>query len=475
MARINSNISSITAQRQLTGSYRGLNTTLNRLSTGLRITRGKDDPAGLIISERLRTEISAVNQAIRNTQRASNIIATTEGALDEVANLLRDVQGLIVEAANEGALSDEEIAANQLQIDSAIESITRISNSTTFGGKQLLNGSLDYVTSSVDQTEVATVQVRGAQFNGRPFIPVNIDVTQSAQPAQLFFPTSQTGASAVTIEVQGNAGATTLSFAASTPTSTIVDAINSVSDATGVEAVLSATPASGFRLESSDPGSRQFVSVKSISGTFATEDAGGNAKGREIGQDAVATLNGALTTGDGNKLKLKTSSLDLELTLDETFGTGTTSFEITDGGALFQVGPRVTNTLQIGVGVQSVAASRLGEETVGFLSQIATGQDFSLTSGELLQAQDIVDVAVKQVAVLRGRLGAFEKNTLDTNVNQLSITMENLTASESAIRDADFAEETSRLARQQVLVSSGTTVLGIANQTPASILQLLGG
>lgn len=475
MARINSNISSITAQRQLTDSYRGLNGTLNRLSTGLRITRGKDDPAGLIISERLRAEISGVNSAIRNTQRASNIIATTEGALDEVANLLRDVQGLIVESANEGALSDEEIAANQLQIDSAIESITRISNSTTFGGKQLLNGALDYVTSSVNPSEVATVAVRGAQFNGRPFIPVNIDVTQSAQPAQLFFPTSQTGASAVTIEIQGNAGATTLSFAASTPASTIINAINSVSDATGVEAVAAGGSATGFTLQSSNLGSKQFVSVKAISGTFPTEDGAGNPKGRQVGQDALATLNGALTTGDGNKLKLKTSSLDIELTLDDTFGTGTTSFEITDGGALFQVGPRVTNTLQIGVGVQSVAASRLGDETVGFLSQIATGQDFSLSSGEFLQAQQVVDAAISQVAVLRGRLGAFEKNTLDTNVNQLSITMENLTASESTIRDADFAAETSRLARQQVLVSSGTTVLGLANQTPASILQLLGG
>ncbi|MDX2198290.1 MAG: flagellin [Phycisphaerae bacterium] len=472
MARINSNVGAVIAQRQLGGSYRSLNNTLSKLSTGLRINRGKDDPAGLIISERLRAEIGAVNQAIRNTQRASNIIATTEGALDEVANLLRDIQGLVIEAANEGALSEEEIAANQLQIDSAIESITRISNSTTFGGKQLLNGSLDYITSGVTTSQLASVQIRGAQFGTRTSIPVEIDVTQSALPARLTYPLSNTGAGTVTIEVQGNDGVTTLSFASNTPVSTVVEAINSVSDSTGVRATQSGA---AFYVESVGLGSRQFVSIKALTGNFVVEDTGGNPSVRQVGRDARATLNGALTTGDGNRLTLKTSTLDIEVRLDDNFGTGTTTFDITDGGALFQVGPQVNTNLQVGLGVQSVAASRLGNAEVGFLSQIQTGQSFSLSSGNFLDAQKVLEDAIKQVAVMRGRLGAFEKNSLDTNVSQLSITMENLTSSESAIRDADFAAETSQLARNQVLVSSGTTVLGIANQTPASVLQLLGG
>ena len=473
MARINSNISSITAQRQLSTSYRDLNSTLSKLSTGLRINRGRDDPAGLIISERLRSEMGAVNQAIRNTQRASNIIATTEGALDEVANLLRDIQALIVEAANEGALSEEEIAANQLQIDSAIESITRISNSTTFGGKQLLNGSLDYVTSGIAASQISDVRVKGAQFGTRDSLPVTVEVTQSAAPAQLFFAGSTIGSQSITLEIQGNGGVTTLSFSSNASISTVVSAINSVTDSTGVTATISGAT---FRVESSEVGSRQFVSVRALGGaTFQMEDAGGNPKTRESGRDATATLNGALTTGDGNRLSLKTSTLDIEVNLADTFGTGTASFTITDGGALFQVGPSVNTNLQVGIGVQSVAASRLGSEELGFLSQLQTGQAFSLASGNFLDAQKVVDEAISQVSVVRGRLGAFEKNSLDTNVNQLGITYENLTASESSIRDVDFAFETSRLARHQVLVSAGTTVLGIANQTPASVLQLLGG
>jgi flagellin len=105
---------------------------------------------------------------------------------------------------------------------------------------------------------------------------------------------------------------------------------------------------------------------------------------------------------------------------------------------------------------------------------VQTGQAFSLASGNFLDAQKVVEKAIQQISVLRGRLGAFEKNSLDTNVNQLSITMENLSAAESSIRDADFAFETSQLARNQVLVSSGTTVLGIANQSPQNVLRLLG-
>lgn len=477
MARINTNVGSIVAQRHLGKSYGQLNQTIQRLSSGLRITRGADDPAGLIVSERLRSEISAVGQAMANSQRASNIIATTEGALDEVARLLNDIQDLIVEAANRGALSDDEIRANQLQVDSAIASITRISNSTTFAGRQLLNGSLDYITSGVDNAVVDSLQIHGAQFGTRSYLPVNVDVTTSAQPAELRY-VSGTVASDVTIEIQGSIGATTLQFAAGTTASAMVDAVNLVSDATGVSAVITV---SGFTMYSQSLGSRHFVSVETLpgSGTFATLDAGGANTPRDEGRDAIASINGALSYGDGNHLTLKTASLDLEIELDRSFGAGATAFSITSGGALFQVGPEVNSNLQVNLGVRSVAASQLGNSEIGFLSQIQSGGQFALVSGDssaaATQAQRIVRESLRQVAVMRGRLGAFEKNALDTNVNQLGITMENLMASESAIRDADFATETATLSRAQILVNAGTSVLALANQTPQSVLSLLNG
>lgn len=470
MARINGNVSALVAQRNLNHSYMQLNGVLEHLSTGLRIARGKDDPAGLIVSERLRAEISAVQQAVSNTQRAKNIIATTEGSLDEVSALLRDVQAKIVEAANEGALSDDEVKANQLQVDSAIASITRIANSTTFAGRYLLNGSLEYITSGLQNSALASLTVHGAQFGTRPYVPINIDVLVSANRARLNYPTS-TVTSAVSIELAGPDGVTTLQFGAGTSAPQMVSAINALKDATGVSASLSGTV---FYLQSTSFGSRAFVSVKTLSGTFDTEDTTGATSNRAIGRDALATVNGAASTGDGLHLSIKTGMLDMEFTLASTFASNT-SFSLTGGGALFQVGPQVNTNLQSNIAVPSMAASRLGNPIVGYLSQIITGESYSLTGGKFIEASRIISEAIRQVAVLRGRLGAFERNTLETNMNQLSVTMENLTSSQSNIRDADFAYETSQLSRAQVLVQSGTQVLGIANQVPQNVLRLLGG
>lgn len=470
MARINTNVGAVVAQRHLDTSYRQLNGSIQRLSSGLRITRGADDPAGLIVSERLRAEINSVGQAIKNTQRASTIIATTEGALDEVARLMVDIQDLIIEAANRGAFSDDEVAANQLQIDSAIDSITRIANSTTFAGRTLLDGSLDYITSGVDTSIISDVEINGAQFGTKSFLPVDIDVTQSAQPAVLnLFAGSLS--SAVTLEIQGPIGVTTLPLTSAQSVSQVADAINLVSDATGVVATVSGTV---VHLTTSDLGSDAFVSVVPLSGTATIQDENGFDAVRDIGRDALAFVNGALSRGNGNVLSVNTAVLDMEIHLDNNFGTGTTQFAVTSGGMLFQVGPEVNTNLQVNIGVQSVTASRLGRADLGFLSQIQSGGQFELAKEQFQSAQNIVDEAIRQVAVLRGRLGAFERNSLDTNISQLSITMENLMSSESTIRDADFAYETSQLQRNQTLVSAGTSILGLAQQVPQSILSLLG-
>ena len=121
----------------------------------------------------------------------------------------------------------------------------------------------------------------------------------------------------------------------------------------------------------------------------------------------------------------------------------------------------------------SVAASTLGDREVGFLNDIVTGGISTLVGGKSADASKIIERAIRQVAVLRGRLGAFEKNTLQTNMNSLAIALENVTASESSIRDADFAKETAALTRAQILTQAGTSVLATANSVPQSVLQLL--
>ena len=149
MSRINTNVSSLIAQRVLRKNNDNLNTSLQRLSTGLKINSGADNPAGLIASENLRAEKSGITQAIDNAGRASNIIGTAEGGLNEVSSLLTELQSLVGQAANSGGLSSEEVSANQLQVDSILGSINRIAGATAFQGKKLLNGDYAYTTSGV--------------------------------------------------------------------------------------------------------------------------------------------------------------------------------------------------------------------------------------------------------------------------------------------------------------------------------------
>src|SRR3954451_5131224 len=200
MARIHTNVSSLVAQRGLASSQKNMNETLQRLSSGLRINRGADDPAGLIASESLRSEINGITQAIDTSSRASNVISTAEGALSEVASLLLNVKDLVVQAANAGALSPDEIKANQLQVDSAVQSITRISNTTTFAGLKLLNGGLDYLTSGVDTTAVKALDISAANFGTATSVPVQINVVTSAKTADLEFQASSI-ATSVTLEI----------------------------------------------------------------------------------------------------------------------------------------------------------------------------------------------------------------------------------------------------------------------------------
>src|SRR5580700_11057610 len=171
MSRINTNVAALIAQQGLATSQGQLSTALQRLSTGLRINTGADDPAGLIASEGLQAQIQGINAAIGNSQLASNVISTADGALGEVSSLLQNVEGLVVQAANSGAMSSDEINANQLEIDSAVSSITRISSNTSFAGLHLLDGSLDYVTSGVANSAITSLDISSANFGTATNVP----------------------------------------------------------------------------------------------------------------------------------------------------------------------------------------------------------------------------------------------------------------------------------------------------------------
>ena len=470
MGRINTNIPSLQAIHRLSRNNTELATRLQRLSTGLRINTGKDAPAGLIASETLRSEINGINQAIDNSQRANNVVNTAEGALGEVSSLLLEIQALTNEAANTGALSQQEIQANQLQVDAILNSINRIANTTQFNGVKLLNGSLDYTTSGVDGAAIDIIQVNAAKLPDNGSVNITVQVANSAEVGTLTFTASGIGATPTTIEVAGNTGSEQLSFAASAHNSAIAVAINQLKESTGVSASVIAGGQLG--LYSTQFGSKQFVSVKTISGTFMD--------GKDFGDNAVVSINGSQAEVDGLVASVRTGELDVTLTLDRAFAQTTTppgsqtSFQITGGGARFQLGSEVNRQGQVHIGINAMSTAKLGNDVVGYLSTLSSGGDNSLVGGNTIQAQKVLTAAIRQVATLRGRLGALQKDVLETNVNSLSIALENVTASESAIRDADFAEETAALTRAQILVQANTSVLAQANASPQNVLALLG-
>ncbi len=677
MTRINTNVSSLVAQNRLNKTNSDLQTSLTRLSTGLRINTGKDDPAGLIASEALRSDITALNKGISNTQRASQIIATADSALGQVSSLLNDIRGLVVEAANTGALSDDEIAANQLQVDSSLEAINRIAQTTTFQGRKLIDGSLDFVSNANSNAAVTDFQIQQANLGATGSMAVSVDVARAATKAELtnnpiaaaaaatastgetktasiaiggqtialtgpaaltsvaftqttgsdatgaasfdsssgvltisgdftattgtanaqtiqtalngieglvatgaaaagtntgapaavtvatvadglsitaansgkayndvqikfvsgsanaanyttadktltvtidssapqtasalatiidshtvdgaaatalFSSTGGAGVSfdagnanaalntgysggeqltaAVVFELVGSTGAESFNFQAGTTGEQIAAAVNLVSDATGVTSTYTAS--GGLKLNSSEYGSDAKVSVNVIS-----EGTGGTFKSslsaiRSTGTDIQARINGVKADGNGNQLSINTSTLDMSMTLDPAANATNISFTISGGGAKFQLGGDVVSNQQARLGIGSVSTSSLGG-TSGRLYELGSGQDKSL-SKDPNGAAEVINEVINKVTSLRGRLGAFQSTTLESNLASLNDTVANLTEAESSIRDADFAAESARLTRAQILVQSGTSVLGIANQNPQNVLSLL--
>ena len=590
MTRINTNISSLVAQNRLRSSNESLQTALTRLSTGLRINNGSDDPAGLIASEALRSEVTSLGKAISNTRRAVQIINTADSALGEVSSLLNDIRGLVTEAANTGALSPEEISANQLQIDSSLEAINRIAQTTTFQGRKLLDGSLDFVTTANTVDSIADLKIDQANLGATGKIDVDVVIDTPATQAQLtvgatafeivpasastpevggrslliqgnlpgdelndvtiefvddtttvagshgdnppaavyddvnkvltvtfnsaaataaneptygnieaaidvptvpFDASLPTGTAAtdpfdvpaddlntertggtelkddVVFQINGTSGAETFNFAKGTDIKQVEAAINLVQDATGI---WSSIDAGTLMLQSAAYGSESLVAIDVITEEDAGEFESSLSVVRATGTDVEAFVNGVRADARANTFSINTSSLDLEIIVDDASDTDF-QFSITDGGALFQIGPDVVTTQQARLGITSLSTGQLGGAS-GRLYELGSGNDKSLTK-DVTNAAKIIDEVIDKVTSLRGRLGAFQSTTLNSNLVSLNETMNNLQEAESSIRDADFAMESANLTRTQILVQSGTNVLSLANQAPQNVLSLL--
>jgi flagellin len=303
-----------------------------------------------------------------------------------------------------------------------------------------------------------------------------------------------------TVEVGGSVGNRQLTFSSSTSLTNIAAAINSFTSITGAKATVSGT---GIRLDATEYGSSNFTSLRVVNAggianagnegvydlqaantaaantTRVSTFAGASNTKTNKGKDLAATINGVAATTNGKTARINTDFLDVEITLSnsqsQTLGSvGTNAMTITGGGASFQLGGNVDIAGKVSIGIQSVAASKLGTSALGYLNSLASGQSNNVVSGSTDKAQQIVSAALNQVSSLSGRLGAFQANTIGATVRSLGVAVENSTAAQSVIRDTDFATETAKLTRGQILVNASTNILGLSNQTPQSALQLLG-
>lgn len=370
------------------------------------------------------------------------------------------------------SLNDNSTAA---QVVSAINKNGVFEAGLTSGSAGLgtfVAGTTTNVTRGAGVGNIADLKINQANFGTASQIGVTVQIDKQATQGTLTYSAGALTADLV-LEVGGRNGFEVFNFGSGTTTSQIASALNQSSDATGVTASVNASTGV-LSLKSQSYGSDAFVSAKAIAGSFATVDASNAASSRTTGTDIKARINGIQATGDGLHASLSTSHLDLSFQVSSSLDDGSSlSFAITGGGALFQLGPDVVSNQQARLGIQGVTTSTLGG-AAGKLFELRSGGSKALAL-DAKGAAKIVEEVISSVTSLRGRLGAFQRTTLETNIFTLNDTLENLTDAQSSIRDADFATESAKLTRAQILVQSGTTVLQISNQNPQAVLALLRG
>jgi flagellin len=474
------------ALRNLSNTDSEMSGTITRLSTGLRINTASDDPAGLIISEGMRAQIKGITQAIANSQDAVNMSKTAEAALDEVQKLLRDTRALAVQSANTAVVDAQTVAANQTQIRSVIQSINRIAEMTSFGNKKLLDGSAGLAASVTTTGDISSIYM-GGTFGGDTIVagPITLSKTTAAVQANVALTKTFTSANAI-VPTEGAFVINGYSFSSdgSETLSSLVAKINDMSSTTGVTARIDGPTAGNYNisLKANEYGSDyNFTFYDPNNVLHAADSAAANNGVDAVFNVTATTLNGVqtvaftggrgakesglrLTDTEGNVIKL-TEAGNTNLTAAATQGA------VLDGNSVrFQIGANANQAAQFSL--PKIFASSLGTSAV-------PGSSFAdidvTTLAGAQNAMEIIDDAITQVAQIRGDLGSFQKNFLESTVRSLSVAQENLTASESQIRDADVAKEITDLTREQILKQSGMSVLAQANKDPQSVLSLLSG
>ena len=502
---INTNVASLTAQRNLGMSQTSLNTSIQRLSSGLRINSAKDDAAGLAISERFTSQIRGLNQATRNANDGISLAQTAEGAMKAAGDILQRVRELAVQSANASNSASDRQALQQ-EVGQLVGELDRVAQNTEFNAQKLLDGTFGtahfQVGANANQTIVAaTANLRTSVYGNNQVSGSSASgASATATIATLANAFTSNGVVGGTLAINGSLGSKNITVAANDTAKTTAQSINQQTQSTGVTATarteaqltFGAIGAYGIKLQSengaSDPVTISFA-LTANTGAEGLSAAVSAINEQSSKTGVVASLNSdasgiILTNATGNNIALgSTGSANAStITVQKLVGDG--SGGVTTAGTATAIAA-TTNVENVGVSgyitldsdksfsAVSTTTTALGAAGATLNSGLKKVSDLDVSSfGKATHSLKTVDSALAYIASERAKLGALQAR-FETSIAALEITSENMSASRGRIMDADFAAETANLSRAQILQQAGTAMVAQANQIPQGVLALL--
>ena len=489
---VNTNVPSLNAQRNLDSSQSQAATSLQRLSSGLRINSAKDDAAGLAISNRFTAQINGLNQAARNAADGISLAQTAEGALQEVTNNLQRIRELSVQAANAtNSLSDRQ--ALQDEVDQLVAEIDRVAGTANFNGVTLLDGSFTSQVFQVGANKGETVTVAGLVDARSSQLGLNL-IEDTSLAATINSSATANGVSAETgLQIDVGTGATQqtvsgITYAANSGADEIASAINTSANSIGVTAVatnsatisgLDVAGAVSFNLGTTVAGASS--SAAAISATVGSTSDLTNLVDAINAQTATTGISASFSSSTARDSITLSTTDGRNIAIDTVAGAGTQGFDLTGVDGTTVALDETTNTDGIATGglrLTSNAGAIALTQAAGVpiapgastLSNVNTA--LVTTATEAADTIEVIDAALTQIAAGRADLGAIQ-NRFESVVASAQIASENASASRSRIVDADFAAETANLTKSQILTQAGISVLAQANAQPQQVLALL--
>lgn len=477
---INSNITSLNAQRNLNKNSNALTSSMERLSSGLRINSAKDDAAGLSIANRMTSQVRGLNQAARNANDGISMAQTAEGAMQEVSNNLQRIRELAVQASSDSNSSTDRAALND-EVTQLVEEIDRVANTTTFNGTALLNGSFGTKSIQVGANQGQTIDVSMTSVKSNS-LGVGSNSSYSAEMSGALI-TAGTALTAGGVAINGHQVGASVSDGVSSADATgsaiaKANAINAISGETGVTASVSATTLEVTAVSGAVASDGITINGVAIDNLTAVAASGGHTNAGEMvaainevshQTGVTASLDSAtgggytLTAIDGRNITvaIAASGGSSGLSAATTYGSISLSSSSEDGITL--TGTQATAGI-IGIGADTQAATATAGAGVSSL-------DLTTQAGAA-DAISVVDSALATIDSARGDLGAIQ-NRFESTIANLQNVAENVSAARSRIMDADFASETAAMTKAQVMQQAGTAMLAQANQLPQAALSLL--